>query len=81
MNSSFDEGIFPDIWKLANVFPIFKKEDKSQPSNYRPVVLLSCIGKLQERIIFKNMYNFLIDNNLLNKYQSGFLPHHSTVFS
>ena len=26
------------------------------------------------------MYNFLIDNNLLYKYQSGFLPHHSTVF-
>ena len=65
MNRYFHEGIFPDIWKLANVIPIFKKEDKSQPSNYRPVALLSCIGKLQEWIIFKNMYKFLIDNNLL----------------
>ena len=45
--------------------PYLKKEDKSQPSNYRPVALLSCIGKLQERIVFKNMYNFLLDNNLL----------------
>ena len=80
MNRSFDEGIFPDIWKLANVIPIFKNGDKSQPCNYRPVALLSCIGKLQERIDFKNMYNFLIENNLLYKYQSGFLPHHSTVF-
>ena len=80
MNRSFEEGIFPDIWKIANVIPIFKKGDKSQPSNYRPVALLSCIGKLQERIVFKNMYNFLLDNNLLYKYQSGFLPHHSTVF-
>ena len=53
MNKSFEEGIFPDIWKIANVIPIFKKEDKSQPSNYRPVTLLSCIGKLQERIFFK----------------------------
>ena len=44
MNRSFDEGIFPDIWKLANVIPIFKKGVKSQPSNYRPVALLSCIG-------------------------------------
>ena len=26
------------------------------------------------------MYTFLIDNNLLYKYQAGFLPHHSTVF-
>ena len=37
---------------LANVIPILKKGDKSQPSNYRPVALLSCIGKLQERIVF-----------------------------
>ena len=81
MNRSFHGGIFPDIWKLANVIPIFRKGDKSEPSNYRPVALLSCIGKLQERIVFKNMYNFIIDNNLLYKYQSGFLPHHSTVFN
>ena len=68
MNRSFEEGIFPDIWKIANVIPIFKKGDKFPPSNYRPVALLSCIGKLQERIVFKNMYNFLLDNNLLYKY-------------
>ena len=80
MNRSFSERIFPDTWKLANVIPIFKKGDKSQPSNYRPVALLSCIGKLQERIVFKNLYNFLLDNNLLYKYQSVFLPHHSTLF-
>ena len=34
MNRSFEEGIFADIWKIANVIPIFKKGDKSQPSNY-----------------------------------------------
>ena len=58
MNRSFNEGIFPDIWKLANVIPIFKKGDKSQPCNYRPVALLSCIGKLQERIVFKICITF-----------------------
>ena len=52
MNRSFDEGRFPDIWKLANNIPAFKKGDKYIPSNYRPVELLSCIGKLQERIVF-----------------------------
>ena len=80
MNRSFSEGIFPDTWKLANVIPIFKKGDKSQPSNYRPVTLFSCIGKLQERIVFKNLYIFLLDNKRLYKYQSGFLPHNSTLF-
>ena len=81
MNRSFSEGIFPYTWKLANVIPIFKKGHNSHPSNYRSVALLSCIGKLQERLVFKILYNFLLDNNLLYKYQSGFLPHHSTVFS
>ena len=38
MNRSFNEGIFPDTWKLANVIPIFKKGDKSQHSKYRPKV-------------------------------------------
>ena len=43
MNISFNEGIFPEAWKIANVIPIFKKGDtcKSLPSNHRPVALLS----------------------------------------
>ena len=53
MKRSYDEGIFPDIWMIANVIPIFKKGDESQPSNYRPVALLSGIRKLQERIVLK----------------------------
>ena len=80
MYRSFNKGIFPDVWKIANIIPIFKKGDKSLPSNCRPVAHPSCLGKLQERIVFKNLYNYFIDNYLLYKYQSGFLPHHSTVF-
>ena len=56
--------------------PLFK----SVSSNYRPVSLLSNIGKIQERIVFKHMYNHLVSNNLLFKYQSGFRPGHSTTF-
>ena len=81
MNRSFNEGIFPEARKVANVIQIFfKKGDKSLPSNYWPVALLSCLGKLQERIVFKNLYKFLIDNNYSYKYQSGFLHRNSTVF-
>ena len=77
---SLHEGYFPDSWKIAQVTPLFKKGDKSLPSNYRPVSLLSCCGKLFERIVFKHTYNFLLENNLIYKYQSGFLPNHSTVY-
>ena len=79
-NRSLREGVFPDIWKLGNLVPLFKKGDRSVSSNYRPVSLLSNIGKIQERIVFKHMYNHLVSNNLLFKYQSGFRPGHSTTF-
>lgn len=79
-NRSFREGIFAEIWKVSNVLPLHKKGDKSILSNYRPVSLLSGVSKLQERVVFKNVYNFLHENNILYKYQSGFLPNHSTTF-
>ena len=74
------ESVFPDIWKFGNLVPLFKKGDKSLAANYRPVSLLSNIGKIQERIVFKHIYNHLSSNNLLFKYQSGFRPGHSTTF-
>ena len=49
MNKTFDEGFFPDIYKLANIIPIFKKGDEYRPSNDRSVALLSCTGTLQEK--------------------------------
>ena len=59
--------------------PIFKKVDKSDVSNYRPVSLISCVSKTFERVIHKHLYNYLISNSLLYKYQSCFIPGHSTV--
>jgi len=40
--TSLDQGSLPNIWKTANVVPIFKKGNKSDPCNYRPVSL-TCI--------------------------------------
>ena len=40
-NRSISEGVCPNLWKRATVTPLFKKSDKSFPSNYRPVSLLS----------------------------------------
>ena len=79
-NRSLSEGVFLELWKRATVTPIFKKGDKSLPANYRPISLLSSCGKVLERIIFKHVYNFLNTNKLLYKYQSGFLPKHSTTY-
>lgn len=71
--------MFPSPWKMANITPIYKKADPSNPSNYRPVALLSCIGKLMERCIHKYLYNYVTNNNLLSSYQSGFVKGDSTI--
>lgn len=76
----YRESVFPTMWKQANVIPLLKKDDPSVLSNYRPVSLLSCVGKVMERIVFKHLYNYFYSNNIFYKYQAGFLPGHSTVF-
>ena len=78
-NSLLALSYFPSAWKLANVTPIFKKGDPSKPSNYQPISLLSCLGKLFERCVHKYLYNYLNDNRLLTKYQSGFIKGDSTT--
>ena len=78
-NYSLQTRKFPKIWKSAIVIALFKKGIKSYPSNYRPISLLSCVGKVFERVVFKYIFNFLLDNSLIYKYQSGFMRGHSTV--
>ena len=70
---------YPDLWKLANITPIFKKHDKQLIKNYRPISLLPICGKILEKILFNNIYNYFNANNLINKNQSGFRPGDSTT--
>ena len=79
-NRSLTEGKFPALWKLAHVTPIFKKGERQKCSNYRPISLLSCIGKVLEKCVQKHVFNYLVENNLLTTAQSGFIPKDSTVF-
>ncbi len=64
-NRSIYENIYPSCWKLANVMPLFKKGDNEEPSNYRPISLISCIGKVMERVVFKHLYNYYTQTNLI----------------
>ena len=74
-----DKSIYPDAWKLANVTPIHKKEDKQLVKNYRPISLLPICGKIFEKIVFNNLYSYLNMNKLLTENQSGFRPGDSTT--
>ena len=72
-------SIYPDLWKIANVTPIFKKGDKQLIKNYRPISLLPICGKILEKIIFNHLYSYLTANRLITKNQSGFRPGDSTT--
>ena len=76
---SLSHGIFPDVWKQANVSPLYKKDDPSFVCNYRPISLLSSIGKVMEKIIHKHMFNYFNDHSIITCLQSGFVPGDSTV--
>ena len=70
---------YPALWKQANVTPVHKKGDKQEVKNYRPISLLSLFGKIFEKIVFKDIYAYLISNQLITENQSGFRPGDSTT--
>ena len=78
-NFSLQKGSFPELWKVANVLPLFKKGDPSLCTNYRPISLLPCIAKVFEKLMFCHIFNFLKSNGLLNVHQSGFIPNDSAI--
>lgn len=74
MRYSLDTGDVPKEWKTAIVTPIYKKGDKLEPSNYRPISLTSIVCKIMEKIIVEQLTAFLIANSIIPKNQHGFLP-------
>ena len=69
---SFETGQTPLDWKHANVAPAFKKGDKHQAVNYRPISLTCISCKLMEHIITKHIMNHLENNKILYDLQHGF---------
>ena len=78
-NRCLNEGKFPSLWKLAHVTPIYKKGLRELCTNYRPISLLSCVGKVLERCVHKHVYTFFKTHNVLTPHQSGFIPGDSAV--
>jgi len=79
LNFSLSLGIFPTAWKVAQVVPIFKKNDPLLCTNYRPISLLPCLSKVFEKLLFDHIFSYLKTNRLLTANQSGFVPGDSTV--
>ena len=64
--------------KVAKLKPLYKKGTKTDPKNFRPISLLPIVSKIFEKVIHDQTMEYLTDNNILYKYQSGFCKNHST---
>ena len=69
---SLELGECPSDWRSANVTPIHKKGDRTDPGNYRPVSLTSQVCKVLESIIRKHLLEHLTRNKILRDEQHGF---------
>ena len=77
-NKILTTGVFPERWKFPEVKPLYKKGDTTDFSNYRPIYLLTSFSKIIEKIVYKRLYYYLVDNNILVKEQFGFREKLST---
>ena len=58
-NQSMNEGIFPDVMKLADMVPLYKNKEKYLVDNYRPISLLITLSKILEKLMHKTVYRHL----------------------
>ena len=79
INLSFNQGKFQTVLKMASVTPTFKKGDKLDLNNCRPISLISNISKIIEKLIHQRLNFFLEQNNFFYPFQFGFRDCHSTI--
>ena len=77
-NQSLATSSFPDSLKIARVKALFKKGDRTDPGNYRPISILPSISKIFEKLLLKQLYTYFTENSLLFNHQYGFRKAHST---
>jgi len=78
INETVMSNSFPDVLKKARVIPIFKKGDRSNLNNYRPIALLPVLSKILEKVINEQINTKLDEYNIIDDNQYGFRTGHST---
>ena len=79
INFCIEKQTFPTKWKVGKVTPIYKGQgNRDDKNNYRPITVLPILSKLLEKHICDHLCDFLEENALLHRFQSGFRKFHST---
>ncbi|KAG7299269.1 hypothetical protein JYU34_017830 [Plutella xylostella] len=78
INMSVRQGLYPDELKCALIRPIYKQGSHLDYGNYRPIAILSIVNKITEKIIVRQISNFLDKHNIISDCQHGFRQGRST---
>ena len=79
-NTILDTGFFPDQWTTGSIHPIYKnKGDRENVKNYRPITILSCLGKLFTSVLNCRLNEFLEESMILSENQAGFRKQYSCL--
>jgi hypothetical protein len=80
LNLIFDTGFIPESWVVGNIIPIYKnKLDSNDPKNFRPITLVSCLGKLFTAILSERLSKYSDDFFVMHENQCGFRQAYCTV--
>ena len=80
-NKCIVEGEHPDLFKITEVIPIFKKGNPELATNYRPISLKHQFNKIFEKLTYSRMYDYLEKHNLIDERQFWFRSNHSTIYA
>lgn len=78
-NQSLLQGIFQDNFETSKVTPVDKGGDAINPFNYRPISALSALAQIFEKLVCKQLVNYLGGHNIFFESQCGFRKGHSTA--
>ena len=79
-NIVFNKGVIPTIWTQGIIKPIYKKKGaKNNPDNYRPITIISCMGKLFTSILNIRLTKYLEKRETIGEEQLGFRKNYSTI--
>ena len=78
-NAILESGIFPSQWAIGEIVPVFKKGNINEPSNYRPISLISSLGKLFTYCVNEKMNRFAEKYSIISENQFGFRKDKSTT--
>jgi Reverse transcriptase (RNA-dependent DNA polymerase)/Endonuclease-reverse transcriptase len=77
INQSLSKGIFPEAWKVSTIIPIQKVQNTKKGEEYRPINMLPIYEKIIEKVVYKQLKDFVDINSVLCENQSGFRAKHS----